>query len=38
MQPNAKSPTSNETLSLTVMMIILVVTQAVIYVVTAPYV
>lgn len=38
MQPNVKSQTSNETLSLTVMMIILLVTQALIYIVTSPYV
>jgi hypothetical protein len=38
MQPKAKSPTSNEMLSLSVMMIILVITQALIYIVTSPYV
>jgi hypothetical protein len=37
MQPNTKSSKSNEALSLTVMMIILIVTQIVIYAVTAPY-
>lgn len=37
MQTNAKTPKSNEVISLSVMMIILIVTQVLLYVVTAPY-
>ena len=37
MQTDAKSPKSNEVMSLSVMMIILIVTQVLLYVVTAPY-
>jgi hypothetical protein len=38
MQTNAKSQKSDEVLSLSVMTIILILTQIVTYVVTAPYV